>query len=92
VKTFDELKALLTEDLVELMQLEGDWPATVVRRHVKEQEIGRHCYQAEEDLSTLDLDLLKKTLGIDNTRWRRYKTKCIEGAPQAGKCNIVSVS
>ena len=85
MKTFDELKALLTEDLVELMQLEGDWPATVVRRHVKEQEIGRHCYQAEEDLSTLDLDLLKKTLGIDNTRWRRYKTKCIEGSSPGGK-------
>ncbi len=85
MKTFDEIKAMLTQDLVELKQLEGVWPATVVRRHVKEQEIGRHCYQAEEDLSKLDLDLLKKTLGIDDTRWRRYKTKFIEGSSPGGK-------
>ena len=84
VKTFDELKARLAQDLVELKQLEGVWPATVVRRHVKEQEIGRHCYQAEEDLNKVDLDTLKQMLGMDDTQWRRYKTKCIEGSSPGG--------
>ena len=84
MKTFDELKARLAQDLLELKHLEGVWPATVVRRHLKEQEIGRHCYQAEEELTKVDLDTLKQMLGIDDTQWRRYKTKCIEGRSQGG--------
>ncbi len=85
VKTFDELKTLLTQDLVELKHFQGMLPATVRSRHLKEQEIGRHCYQAEEELNKVDLDTLKQMLGIDDTQWRRYKTKCIEGSSQGGR-------
>ena len=80
MKTFEELKALLTHDLHELEKLAGIWPSTIEKRHVKEQEIGRHCYEAEEDLSALELNMLKKTLGINDTRWRAYKAKFIEGS------------
>ena len=80
MKTFDELKAVLTQELRELEQLAGIWPSTIEKRHVKEQEIGRHCYEAEEDLSPLELNTLKKALGINDTRWRAYKAKFIEGS------------
>ena len=79
MKTFEELKAVFTQDLLELEQLAGNWPGTIEERHVKEQQIGRHCYEAEEDLSQTELNTLKKALGINDTRWRAYKAKFIEG-------------
>jgi len=80
LKTFEELKALLTEQLLELKQLEGIWPSTIEEQNVKEQEIGRQRYEAEEDLSQLELNTLKRVLGINDTRWRTYKATCIEGS------------
>src|SRR6266566_3120927 len=80
MKTFEELKAVFTQDLLELEQLGGIWPSTIEKRHVKEQEIGRQCYQAEEDLSQLELNTLKRELGMSDTRWRAYKAKFIEGS------------
>ena len=80
MKSFEELKALFTQELLELERLAGIWPGTIEKRHVKEQEIGRHCYEAEEDLSPLELGTLKRTLGITDTRWRAYKAKFIEGS------------
>src|SRR5258708_34308580 len=80
MKTFEELKAELTQDLLELEKLAGIWPSTIEKRHVKEQEIGRHCYEAEEDLSQLELNTLKRVLGITDTKWRAYKAKFIDGS------------
>ena len=80
MKTFEELKAVLMQELLELERLAGIWPSTIEKRHVKEQEIGRHCYEAEEDLSQLELGTLKRALGITVTRWRAYKAKFIEGS------------
>jgi hypothetical protein len=80
VKTFEELKAVLTQELLELERLAGIWPSTIEKRHVKEQAIGRLCYLAEEDLSTLELTTLKRALGLNDTRWRAFKAKFIEGS------------
>jgi len=80
MKTFEELKAVFTQDLLELEKLAGIWPTTIEKRHVKEQEIGRQCYEAEEDLSPLELGTLKRALGINDTRWRVFKAKFIEGS------------
>ncbi len=80
MKTFEELKAELTQELRELERLAGIWPNTIEKRHVKEQAIGRHCYEAEEDLTAVELNTLKRTLGIPDTRWRAYKAKFIEGS------------
>jgi len=80
MKTFEELKAVLTQDLLTLERLAGSWSSTIEQRDVKEQEIGRHCYEAEEDLSPLELNLLKRGLGITDTKWRAYKAKFIEGS------------
>jgi hypothetical protein len=80
MKTFEELKAVLIQDLLELDQLAENWPNTIEKRHVKEQEIGRHCYEAEEDLSQLELNTLKRALGIHDSKWQVYKAKFIEGS------------
>jgi len=80
MKSFEELKATFTQELRELEQLAGIWPSTIEKRHVKEQEIGRHCYEAEEDLSPLELNMLKRVLGITDTKWRAFKARFIEGS------------
>ena len=80
MKTFDELKSLLTKDLAELRQLEASRFTSIEKRHVKEQAIGWLCYEAEEDLATLELNMLKRTLGISESRWRAYKAKFIAGS------------
>ena len=80
MKTFEELKVAFTQELRELERLTGIWPSTIEKRHVKEQEIGRYCYEAEEDLSPLELNTLKRALGINDTRWRACKARFIEGS------------
>ncbi len=84
MKTFTELKSMLTRDLTELEKLEENRSTTIEQRHVKEQEIGRHCYEAEEDLSPLELNTLKRVLGINDTRWQAFKAKCIDGSSPGG--------
>jgi hypothetical protein len=80
MKTLEEWQAELTQELLELQRLTGIWPSTIEKRHVKEQAIGRLCYLAEEDLSALELNTLKRALGINDTRWRTFKAKFIEGS------------
>ena len=80
MKTLEELQTELTQELLELQRLTGIWPGTVEKRHVKEQAIGRLCYLAEEDLNPPELVSLKRALGINDTRWRAFKAKFIEGS------------
>jgi hypothetical protein len=80
MKTFDELRALMTRDLVELRKLEESRFTTIEKRHVKEQDIGRLCYEAEEDLELYDLNILKRVLGLSEREWRAYTAKCIAGS------------
>ena len=80
MKTFDELRLLLTRDLVELRQLEERRLTSIEKRHVKEQAIGRSCYEAEEDLNMLELNTLKRILGLSESQWRAYKARFIAGS------------
>jgi hypothetical protein len=80
MKTFEELRLRLSRDLTELGKLEASRFTTIQERHVKEQEIGRLCYEAEEDLGTLELNALKRTVGINESQWRTYKAKFIAGS------------
>ena len=70
-----EWKTILTNDLHALKQLSGRDKKSWMQCAVKEQEIGRHCYQAEESLTDKELMLLKKTLGLTDQQWTSYKTK-----------------
>jgi hypothetical protein len=78
METFEELKAMLAQELLQLEQLSGIWPSTIEKRHVKEQAIGRLCYLAKEDLS-LPLTMLKRAVGMNDIRWRAFKARFIEG-------------
>ncbi len=84
MKTFAELKSLLTQELTELKKLQASRFTTIEQRHVKEQEIGRHCYEAEEDLYPLDLDTLKRVLALNDTQWQVYKATFIDGSSPGG--------
>jgi hypothetical protein len=80
MKTFDELRVLMTRNLLEVRRLEESRFTTIEKRHLKEQEIGRCCYEAEEDLELYDLKLLKRSLGLSEIEWRTYKAKFIAGS------------
>jgi hypothetical protein len=84
MKTFAELQSMLTYDLTELEKLGETRFTTIEQRHVKEQEIGRHCYEAEEDLSPLELNTLKRVLDITDTRWQAFKATFIDGSSPGG--------
>src|SRR2546425_11665844 len=70
----------VSHNLAELRQLEESRLTSIEKRHVKEQAIGWLCYEEEEDIATLELNTLKRTLGISESRWRGYKAKFIAGS------------
>jgi len=61
-----------------LKRLEGPGRVTQALRVVKEQDTGKLCYQAEEDLPQAELSLLKDMLSIQKSRWETYKQTCRE--------------
>jgi hypothetical protein len=73
LRTFDGFTVVFTEGLREIRAVE---PGSSIYR-VKEQQLGRYCYEAEEQLPTGELRLLKATLGIPERTWRRYKAAFI---------------
>jgi hypothetical protein len=75
LRTLDQWKAILSKDLFELRQLTGQDEVTRMRRSMKEQEIGQHCYEAGESLNDLDLASLKQALALDEEQWRAYQSK-----------------
>jgi len=75
MKAYRETKAVLTKDFFELVKLEGSDPGAQMKHTLKEQEIGQHCNEAEEDLDTHDLEWLKLALGINEKKWQEYKSK-----------------
>jgi hypothetical protein len=74
-ETFKMWKTILTDDLHRLEQLKGLDQASQERYALKEQDIGLHCYQAEEHLPDADLTRLKKVLRLPELRWGVYKSK-----------------
>ena len=75
MKAYRETKAVLTKDFFELVKLEGSDPGAQMKHTLKEQEIGQHCNEAEEDLSSADLEWLKLALGIHERKWQESKAK-----------------
>jgi hypothetical protein len=75
MRTLEQWKALLSKDLFELRRLTGQDEVTRVRRSMKEQEIGQHCYEAGEGLNDQELASLKQALGLDEEQWRAYRSK-----------------
>jgi hypothetical protein len=81
MRTFDEWKATLIQDIADIRRTEGMWsPFELVRSFQRVPTIGRHCYQAEEELSVLELHSLKHDLEISEAQWRWYKAVSVEKA------------
>ena len=79
IETFATWKTTLVNDLEVLTQLRGTDDMSQMRHVMKEQDIGLHCYQAEENLTNAELALLKKVLSLSELRWRAYKSKLRPG-------------
>ena len=77
--TFAMCKTTLMNDLQALKQLRGSDEMNLMKHAMKEQDIGFHCYQAEENLTDAELSLLKKVLRLSELRWRYYKSKLRPG-------------
>jgi hypothetical protein len=75
LRTFDGFKVVFTEGLLEMKSLKQDSP----KYQAMEQQLGQYCYEAEEQLPTTELRLLKGALGIRGSTWQRYKAAFIAG-------------
>jgi hypothetical protein len=75
MQTFEEWKTILTIDFLALGLLQGGDDLSRMRRSMKEQEIGQHCWQAGESLGDAELSLLKRAVGLDEEAWQSYKAK-----------------
>ena len=75
MKTFFQTRSTLLETLAQLRRLEGAGQVTQAMCTVKEREIGKLCYQAEEDLSSAELSLLRDMFGMQKSKWETYKYK-----------------
>lgn len=64
--------------LAQLKRLEGSGTITQAMHTVKEREVGKLCYQAEEDLLSPELALLKDMLVVKSSTWDAYKHACLE--------------
>jgi hypothetical protein len=87
MKTLEELKAAIQTNLLELETLEQNpWLQTKYalgeKAVLREKDIGRLCYEAEETLSAGDLLRLKQALGIDKHQWRLYKARFVHHPPE----------
>jgi hypothetical protein len=79
MNTFDTLQTLFTQDLRELHQIrKRGWFTLPMSRLIKEENIGRCCYLAEEFLSPAELCTLKQEIGLDELQWRAYKSRLSE--------------
>jgi hypothetical protein len=82
MRTLDECKQILSEDIADMRGIERTYGffRTALRRK-RVQEVGWHCYQAEEHLSALELQQLQHELEITEIRWRWYKTAASTALP-----------
>ena len=81
LRTFDEWKTILIQDMADIRRMEGMWSLfELVRSFQRVPTIGRHCYQMEEELSVLELHTLKRDLEISEPQWRWYKAVFVEKA------------
>jgi hypothetical protein len=75
MKTLNECRQILSQDIADMRGIErtdGFFRTALGPKRV--QEVGWHCYQAEEHLSMLELQQLKHELEITEIQWRWYKT------------------
>ncbi len=73
---YERLQKRIEEDVQALQALsKRGWLVWPMDRVVKEEDVGRCCFLAEEWLTDEQLRELKKRVGLNDQLWKRYKTK-----------------
>ncbi len=73
MKTFSQTRATFLADFAQLKRLGGSEKITQALHIVKEREVGKLCYQAEEYFPQAELSLLKDMLNVGKSTWDAYK-------------------
>jgi hypothetical protein len=75
-KTYETVQVLFLHALHDVQEIKRrGWRVLPMTRMVKEEQLGRCCYLAEEFLSSAELRALKDEVKLDERQWRAYKTR-----------------
>jgi hypothetical protein len=76
INTFKAVEVLFLQALTDVQEVQNrGWRVLPMTRVVKEEQLGRCCYLAEEFLSSDDLHELKAKAKIDERAWKAYKNR-----------------
>jgi hypothetical protein len=75
-KTYETVQVLFLHALHDVQEIKRrGWRVLPMTRMVKEEQLGRCCYLAEEFLSPAELSSLKEEAKLDERQWRAYKVR-----------------
>ena len=75
-KTYETVQVLFLHALHDVQEIKRrGWRVLPMTRIVKEEQLGRCCYLAEEFLSPAELSALKEEAKLDERQWRAYKVR-----------------
>lgn len=76
INTFKAVEVHFLQALAEVREIQKrGWRVLPMTRSVKEEQLGRCCYMAEEFLSSEELCELKVTAQLDDRAWNSYKKR-----------------
>lgn len=76
INTFKSVEVVLLQALTDVREVQSrGWRVLPMTRIVKEEQLGRCCYLAEEFLSADDLCELKAKAKINEQAWKTYKKR-----------------
>ena len=75
-KTYERVQVLFLHALHDVQEIQKrGWRVLPMTRMVKEEQLGRCCYLAEEFLSPAELIALKEEAKLNERQWRAYKVR-----------------
>ena len=75
-KTYETVQVLFLHALHDVQEIKKrGWRVLPMTRMVKEVQLGRCCYLAEEFLSPAELSALKEEAQVNERQWRAYKMR-----------------
>ncbi len=73
-KTYETVQVLFLHALHDVREIQKrGWRVLPMTRMVKEEQLGRCCYLAEEFLDSTELSTLKDEAKLNERQWRAYK-------------------
>jgi hypothetical protein len=76
MNTFETVESRFLHALHDVREIQKrGWRVLPMTRVVKEEQLGRYCYLAEEFLSSAELDALKDEAKLNEREWRAYKVR-----------------